>query len=74
MEFDDKDKLRTALKDAGCPEDVIREVLLCSEKDRQERILQRHRASLLNDMHTSQRRIDILDYIVRYLQGKERFL
>lgn len=74
MDNEKKGKLQTALKDAGCPEEMIREVAMCGNVDTQERILKKHRAALLDDMHTSQKRIAVLDYIIRYLQGKETVL
>lgn len=74
MEDGKKEKLQTALKDAGCSEDIISEIISCRKSNVQERILKNHRAALLDEMHTSQKRIDILDYIIRYLQGKETVL
>ena len=55
------------LKDAGCSEaDIQRFLKLRQEGRRREqlRLLTTHRASLLDQLHVSQRQIDCLDYLV----------
>lgn len=74
MESRNNRNLRTALIDAGCTEEIIHKVVSCGNAKQQIHILQKHRTSLLNQMHASQKRIDVLDYVVRYLQGKETIL
>ncbi len=65
-------RLRCNLKDAGCDEAMIQEYFqLYYEGKQQEqyRILSMHRASLLDQIHASQHRIDCLDYLI-YIMKK----
>lgn len=60
-------RLLRNLKDAGCDEAMIQKYLqLEKEGKRQEqfRLLSLHRASLLDQVHVSQNRIDCLDYLI----------
>lgn len=60
-------RLLRNLKDAGCDEAMIQKYLqLQKEGKRQEqfRLLSLHRASLLDQLHVSQNRIDCLDYLI----------
>lgn len=69
-----EDPLLCNLKDAGCNETTIKKFLqLQKEGKRQEqyRLLSYHRASLLNQVHISQHRIDCLDYLI-YAMKKEK--
>ena len=61
------------LKDAGCSEaDIQRFLKLGRAGRRQEqlRLLATHRASLLDQLHASQRRIDCLDYLVYQMSSR----
>lgn len=67
-------RLRSALTDAGCSQSTIAEIVACADaKARKSRLLC-HRENLLKKLHTVQKQIDILDYIVRWLDGKETIL
>lgn len=62
------------LKDAGCDKVTIQKYFqLQKEGKRQEqfRLLSMHKASLLDQVHVSQRMIDCLDYLV-YVMKKEQ--
>ena len=64
-------RLLRNLKDAGCDEAMIQKYLqLEKEGKRQEqfRLLSLHRASLLDQLHVSQNRIDCLDYLIYTLK------
>lgn len=62
------------LKDAGCEQrDIERflEELKHGDRDKQLRLLESHRSCLLGKVHTEERRIDCLDYLVYQIrQGK----
>lgn len=61
------------LKDAGCDEDTIQEFMntLQSENKKQGLdLLQKHRRSLLENLHISQKQIDCLDYLLFTLKNK----
>lgn len=62
------------LKDAGCAQDEIErflEELRKGDKEKQLCLLESHRDCLLSKVHTQERRIDCLDYLVYQIrQGK----
>ena len=73
-EMPEADRLLRNLSDAGCDEATIQKYLqLQREGKRQEqlRLLSMHRATLLDQVHVSQRMIDCLDYLV-YAMKKEQ--
>lgn len=62
------------LKDAGCSSQVIDQFFELSERhntDGQFRLLMKHRSLLLDRIHTDQKQIDCLDYLI-YRMKKER--
>lgn len=66
-EIPEMTRLLRNLKDAGCDEAMIQKYLqLQKQGKRQEqfRLLSLHRASLLDQVHVSQNRIDCLDYLI----------
>ena len=66
--------LRQNLVDAGCGPDIVRQCMaLARKRDQAElmRVLSRHRRTLLDPLHQSERRIDCLDYLV-YTLEKQR--
>ena len=66
-------RLRCNLKDAGCAAETLKKYFqLYYEGKQQEqyRLLARHRASLLDQIHMSQHMIDCLDYLI-YNMKKE---
>lgn len=66
-------KIRRNLSDAGCDSSLI-EKFLCLEQDQnrkeQYRLLSRYKASLLEELHQEQYKIDCLDHMV-YTMEKE---
>ncbi len=59
------------LKDAGCDEATIQTFMDDLHSGKQAmgaKLLERHRRSLLDDLHGSQKRIDCLDYLLFTLQ------
>lgn len=62
------------LKDAGCDEDTISKCMaLAAENDRKEllRLLSDHKRNLLKIIHSRQKEIDCLDYLVFILKQTE---
>lgn len=61
------------LKDAGCAEADIRRFLQLGQegKNREQlRLLTMHRATLLDQLHVSQRQIDCLDYLIYQMSNR----
>ena len=68
-------KIRRNLSDAGCDESQIEHFLkMEQQKDRQAqyRLLSQHRASILEELHQEQYKIDCLDYMVYTMQKEEK--
>ena len=62
------------LKDAGCGEETISKCMaLVTENDRKEllRLLSVHKRDLLETVHSKQKEIDCLDYLVFRLKQNE---
>lgn len=62
------------LKDAGCDEDTIQSFmnnLQYGKLIKGTQLLQKHRRSLLNNLHKDQKQIDCLDYLL-YMFKKEQ--
>lgn len=71
------DAIAQCLKDAGCGDSVIEHFLADFESGRLKEsicILQKHRETLLNDLHKGQKRIDCLDYLIFMLQKKKSWI
>lgn len=67
--------LRQNLIDAGCSVDAVQTCMaLAQEKKTAElmRILSRHRRTLLDTLHQSEKRIDCLDYLVYTLEKQNK--
>lgn len=63
------------LKDAGCDEDTIQSFLTDLHDggpSKGIRLLEKHRRTLLDDLHLEQKRIDCLDYLLFTLQKQQR--
>lgn len=59
------------LKDAGCDKEVIDAFmhdLQEGNKAKATQLIQKHRCSLLADLHKDQKRIDCLDYLIFMIQ------
>ncbi|WP_125142363.1 hypothetical protein [Clostridium transplantifaecale] len=55
------------LKDAGCSEEVVEEFIELAEageKQRQFKLLEKQRRTLLDNVHCREKQIDCLDYLV----------
>lgn len=59
------------LKDAGCGPQAIRRFENCASLQERLQFLARQRGRLLESLHTQQRRIDCLDYLVYQLEKNE---
>lgn len=63
--------LRQNLVDAGCGPDIVRQCMALARKQDRDgliRVLSRHRRTLLDTLHQSEKRIDCLDYLVYTLE------
>lgn len=59
------------LKDAGCPEDLIRQFMERYRSGKIKdglRLLGQHRRALLDGIHAEERKINCLDYMVYHLE------
>ena len=62
------------LEDAGCETDMIRDFLGWFDKGQQAKqleLLEHQREYLLGRVHTDERRISCLDYLIYQIQGKK---
>lgn len=67
------DSLSDIFKDAGCDEALEKQLIVLKQTGQTDeflRLLAKHKTSLLADLHTSQKRIDCLDFLV-YKTKKE---
>ena len=68
-----EDDIIQNLKDAGCDEATIRTFLDNLQRGKQAtgiQLLQKHRRSLLDNLHQDQKQIDCLDYLLYMMQKK----
>ena len=59
------------LKDAGCDPDIIARFMTCQDAGKTKdslRVLASHRATLLDEIHASQFKLDCLDYLIYKLR------
>ena len=59
------------LKTAGCSAELIARFMSCREAGRTQdslRVLALHRATLLDEMHANQSKLDCLDYLIRQIR------
>lgn len=62
------------LKDAGCDDEVVKtfmKLVETGEKQKQYRLLEKHRRNLLEKVHNREKQIDCLDYLVFQMKKKE---
>ena len=57
------------LVDAGCPEALIEEFATLSDPGEQMRWLRRYRRDLLDGIHSEQKKLDCLDYLIFSLRN-----
>ncbi len=63
------------LKDAGCDDEVVKtfmELAETGEKQKQYRLLEKHRRDLLDKVHNRERQIECLDYLVFQMKKEGR--
>lgn len=61
------------LEDAGCETEMIQDFLGCFDQGQQAKqleLLEHQREYLLGRVHTDERRISCLDYLIYQIQGK----
>ena len=66
-----KDAVLQNLKDADCPQEVIRQFMQNAEEDRENQalqVLEKHRRTLLDRVHREEKYIDRLDYLLYSLR------
>lgn len=71
MDYTCKETIVNNMKDFGCDELTIHKFLECfdaCDKNGQKKILESCRQKLLDSIHQSQKKIDILDYMVYQLE------
>ena len=67
--------LRQNLVDAGCGPEIVRQCMALARKQDQAelmRVLSRHRRTLLDTFHQSEKQIDCLDYLVYEMQKAKK--
>lgn len=72
-EMPEEERLLRNLKDAGCDAATIQKYLELQGEGRlqeQYKLLRSHRASLLDQVHVSQRMVDCLDYLIYEMKKK----
>lgn len=73
MKTRSREEIIRNLKDAGCDAETIENYMKCcdcGEVQKKEKLLEKHRKSLLEDLHQCQKEIDCLDYLI-YREKKE---
>lgn len=71
MQTDSHEAILQNLKDAGCDPDIIARFMTCQDAGKTKdslRVLASHRASLLDELHASQAKLDCLDYLIYKLR------
>ena len=66
-----REALLQNLKDAGCSQDIIARFMTCQDAGKRKdslQVLASHRATLLDELHASQARLDCLDYLIYKLR------
>ena len=62
------------LVDAGCDENTTAQCMKCAEEHEQRKmllLLSRHRQTLLQELHKSQKQIDCLDFLIYRIETKK---
>lgn len=66
-----KEGLANCLRDAGCPEKTIAACMAeCGNAAAQRRILEEYRKKLLQTLHTDEKRLSCLDYVLYCLRSE----
>lgn len=67
--------IRRGLKDCGFQAAAAEEYLQYAREQRQTeqlRLLNRQRRKLMDDLHTAQKQVDVVDFMIRSLEEKDR--
>lgn len=73
--YNSKESLVQNLKDAGCENEQIQEIIELYEEGKKETIykmLEEHRKKVLNDVHKSEKKIDCIDYYIYQLKTEDK--
>lgn len=71
MNLESREVVVQNLRDAGCSQDTIENFLLYfdrNQKEKQLALLEKHRKQLLNVVHSEEKKIYCLDYLVYQLK------
>ena len=71
MQADTREAVLQNLKDAGCSPDTIDRFMTCQDAGKTKdslRVLATQRATLLEEVHASQAKLDCLDYLIYKLR------
>lgn len=71
MNLESREAVVQNLRDAGCSQDTIENFLLYfdrNQKEKQLALLEKHRKQLLNVVHSEEKKIYCLDYLVYQLK------
>ena len=63
------------LKAAGCGSEIITRFMTCQDAGKTQealRVLALHRASLLDELHTSRSKLDCLDYLIYQIRAEQK--
>ena len=72
---DDRDKILQNLKDADCDKELITQFFQLAENNRINellKLLSAQRKTLVNRLHTNQRQIDCLDYLIYKIEQEHK--
>lgn len=73
IDIGNRESVMQNLKDAGCETEMIRDFMEWFDKGQQVKqmeLLKHQREYLLGRVHTDERRISCLDYLIYQIQGK----
>lgn len=65
--MENADAVKQNLEDAGCDKDTIKafmELVGSGEQKKQFKLLEKHRKTLLTELHKNEKQIDCLDYLI----------
>lgn len=71
MQTNSHEAMLQNLKDAGCGQDIIARFMTCQDAGKTKdslQVLASHQATLLDELHASQARLDCLDYLIYKLR------
>lgn len=63
-----REKTLQGLKDCGCAESQYEEYLCCASRGEKLRFLRTQRKSIMDDLHTAQKQVDCIDYLIREVE------